>query len=184
MKIIALGLSCLLSTACFCQINNRYEKTNRKTLYNLNKKPCSCADNMENLFYNWVTENIANASYLQLISFTHLGTIQDNAEINDYADLMTQWDAPFANTGGRQEYGRLKIPQNDIYFSVFSYKKILNSLPQEQKEQAKEALANELEQIKMNIKNSIKIGDKIYSVRFKYLDETMTGYIFCDSETI
>jgi hypothetical protein len=166
-----------------CQANSVDNKIEIITLYNLKKAPASCACNLESLFENWSDEYITNASDLELVSYTYLGIIQDTIQINHYSELMTQLSSPFMSTAGRMEKSTYMDLKKETYIKINSYKQVIDNLPDDKKEIAQKEIETELYNIRLAIRMTLKEGFKIYSIKFKYLDQPMDSYIFCDPHT-
>lgn len=167
--------------SCNSHVNTN-ASSGKKTVYNFYRQPVSCVDNLECLFEIWPVDQINNAKDIELVSYTSHGLIKDSLQINFYAKLMSQWDTPYLSKVGYQSGGQ-QGNHSESYITINTYHRMLEKVPQGEVALAKESIERELLNIRKLLLQTLKVGYRVFSIKFKYLGEEMNTCIFCDPDS-
>jgi hypothetical protein len=179
--IVACCLSVCIASPIYSQ-NGSAQDSYRKTLYNFHKQPTSCAENFENLFNVWSTDNIVNANDFRLLSYTFHGIVEDTAHIDSLAKTMINWNSPMPSIFSSS------FTKNGTTFTgkglrVNTYAEVVESVPAEEIDKARETLEKEMAAMRETLAETIKIGYKIFTIRFEYLGKDFVSYALCNPQT-
>ncbi|MDH6311844.1 hypothetical protein M2137_000603 [Parabacteroides sp. PFB2-10] len=179
MKLIVILFFAFLFIESYAQETNHQPST----LYSVNVEsaPESCECNLDNLFKNWIQDNITNAGELELLSYDYVGIIEDAADIALYAERMTQLDSPMWGWGGHNsDIVRTK------YFKITSYIDRYKAADVTEADKALflEEINTERASSRLLLTKMIKRGDKVFSITARYKKEQdFVFFVFCNPQS-
>lgn len=161
------------------------------TLYEFGEQLTNCDCNFENLFRNWTPQFISNSENIPLLSYHFVETVNDSDRINYYYDILTNLDVLVGRHGERNLYSKKELMETEEkvrviepYFRKESYANspVFKSIPEHEKAEFWKKVKQEIETMSKIARFSIKSGDQIYVVKFKFEGKIYDNYVVCDPE--
>ena len=182
--LILSGYSLMVSALSIDSTRTNLKEMKFGHIYRYERELTSCVDNVDKLFATWPTDIITNSNEIEFISYTAYPAIKDTCEVEYYATIMSTWDTPCRSLLD----GSTGIRDGEYFYHLL----LEISTPRELVKKAKNAKRRKtlrkyyetsLADNREFIMNTAKIGDRVFSLKFRYRGKEMTSYIICDHES-
>jgi len=159
------------------------------TLYEYGQPIDSCECNFENLFRNWTTQFITNANDTKLMSYEFVELL-DESNLEYYINWFTHPNALITTNYGytitENSLSEDSIMKNNTkrtrYINYkFNYIDFAN-IPVEDHEKAIIYFEKAHNNDKRELREIIKINDKVYQIKFGYGGQVLKTNVICSSE--
>lgn len=158
-------------------------KWDNVTIYEYGTPLSTCENNFENLFRNW-SKWITNYQQTEFVSYEYVTKLNDTTQIANYAKKMIRWESlmPKVRRTNREKVNAdsSKISR-ELYFNtesldnVFKMMKVDNTM----KSKFRSEWESNLILMRTQFRNTVHIGDKVYSIKLKITGQTYDHYVIC-----
>jgi hypothetical protein len=170
----------LIFLLSFLAVTFSYGQTGNATLYNTGKPLTSCECNFENLFANWGPAWVTNHDTIKFISYEFVETLSDTARILFYIEEFISFDTPLFKRHSWMSYDdqtKKHIGEYYIYPDSTTRQRY-DAYPE-----SKDKFMDEWNRLFEDCKNYwiplIKIGDKVFVIKYKSGDKIYEKYVIC-----
>ncbi len=177
----------LVSMTCTTVHSQNSENVNWNTIniYELGIPITSCDCNFENLLYNW-NKWITNHEETKLLSYEYVEQLLDTTRITYYAKMKCNWNSTGFNKSSKSGFTK-EVHYRELNIIPTTFMEIIKKIPEEiVKDSVKMALGkqeieNELEMMRQIFMQNVKLGDRVYLLKFKTKTRIYDYYTVCRS---
>jgi hypothetical protein len=158
------------------------------TIYEFGMPVTSCECNFDNLLHNW-NRWIVNCDRVKLLSYQYVETLEDEARIAHYADVMYNIESTISTGyGNEQKAWSNKDGSVEYRFMyIISIGKLSDflerSMDAKEISSAKEGLEKTFDTMKDMYFREVHTGDKVYLLKFEANGKVYDYYVICNSAT-
>ena len=147
-------------------------QASKTSIYEYGSEIQTCEDNFNNLFRNWTPNIVETANDLQLLSYEFVEELNTSRKIKRDIKWFSN-PHTIGNTDTRISYTKSSYSL-ETGKATSIYKQWMTVVRYGDKLSTKE-----LKKLKDNVKSRIKIGDKVYIIKYKYEGIEHTAFAIC-----
>ncbi|WP_291583517.1 hypothetical protein [Bacteroides sp.] len=144
----------------------------KTSIYEYGSEIQTCEDNFNNLFRNWTPNVVETANDLQLLSYEFVEELNTYRKIKRYTKWFSNPNT-IGNTDTRIRYTKSSYSL-ETGKATSNYKQWMTIVRYGDKLSTKE-----LKKLKDKVKSRIKIGDKVYTIKYKYEGIEHIAFTIC-----